>query len=138
MRKCIAVFDGFVGFGGQAVHVIGSSEWPVEHDLVKAMPELFRYPEGGDPREEPAKSGLSVTESPVQPDAQKTTPAEVSEAPAASPVVDDDGQELPPYSQWTYADLQRECVARNLAKSGTKADLVARLEADDEEQEVQP
>ena len=42
---------------------------------------------------------------------------------AASPPVD--------YNSWTVAQLQDELTLRGLATDGLKADLVARLEADD-------
>jgi SAP domain len=35
------------------------------------------------------------------------------------------------YSDWSKAELEAECERRGLSKSGTKADLAARLEADD-------
>lgn len=46
-------------------------------------------------------------------------------------LVEDD--EIPPYSEWTVTELQDECVSRDLPKSGNKKELVARLEAHDEE-----
>lgn len=42
-----------------------------------------------------------------------------------------DDDELPPYVEWTVEDLKEECRTRELAVSGNKADLVARLEQDD-------
>lgn len=61
-----------------------------------------------------------------------TTP----DAPAADePTVDEPNTpdaEIPPYGEWTNADLKAECENRNLAKGGTKDELVARLEAHDQ------
>lgn len=45
------------------------------------------------------------------------------------------GDTAQPYEQWTHADLQAEAGARGLTKSGTKAELVARLESDDADNE---
>lgn len=43
--------------------------------------------------------------------------------------VDGDGDDdVPPYSDWIATDLAAECTRRGLPKSGTKPDLVARLE----------
>lgn len=43
----------------------------------------------------------------------------------------DEDAEVPPYEDWTLPDLQAEAGKRKLVKSGTKADLVHRLEEDD-------
>ena len=43
--------------------------------------------------------------------------------------------EVTPYSEWTKQELQDECESRGLAKSGTKDELIARLEEDDAEEE---
>jgi hypothetical protein len=40
---------------------------------------------------------------------------------------------VPPYSQWKVVDLKAECMARGLTQSGKHDELVARLEAYDEE-----
>jgi beta-lactam-binding protein with PASTA domain len=42
------------------------------------------------------------------------------------------------YSEYTKAELEAEAEARGLPTSGTKADLTARLEADDASEEVPP
>ena len=39
------------------------------------------------------------------------------------------------YDDWSVDDLRDECENRGLAKSGSKGDLVARLEQDDEDDE---
>lgn len=39
------------------------------------------------------------------------------------------------YNSWTVAELQQELENRELSKSGSKAELVARLEEDDKESE---
>jgi SAP domain-containing protein len=41
-------------------------------------------------------------------------------------------EEVPPYSEWTYAELQAECKARELPASGKTEELIARLEDSDE------
>ncbi len=47
----------------------------------------------------------------------------------------EDGEdEVPPYEEWSKADLVAECEARELPKSGTIAKLAARLEANDAEE----
>lgn len=38
-----------------------------------------------------------------------------------------------PYEKWKVDDLRNECRARDLSDEGSKADLVARLEANDAE-----
>lgn len=45
----------------------------------------------------------------------------------------DEDEEIPPYTEWTIAELKAELGKRELPLSGKHADLVARLEADDEE-----
>lgn len=50
--------------------------------------------------------------------------------PAVLTDADEDGE---PYSEWTVAELMAELVERKLPKTGTKTELVARLEANDEE-----
>lgn len=42
-------------------------------------------------------------------------------------------EDVPPYEDWTVKELQDECRARGLTVSGTKAELVSRLEEDDEQ-----
>lgn len=42
-----------------------------------------------------------------------------------------------PYSDWTNAELSEECANRGLAKSGTNAELIERLEADDKQDGVE-
>lgn len=44
---------------------------------------------------------------------------------------DDDSEEAAPYAEWDYADLKEEAGNRNLSKSGSKEQLVKRLEEDD-------
>jgi hypothetical protein len=50
---------------------------------------------------------------------------------------EDDGEEgddeVPPYSEWSTADLKAEVENRGLDATGKKSALVAALEADDEE-----
>lgn len=48
---------------------------------------------------------------------------------------EDEGDEIPPYSAWSKEELVKEAEFRGLSKSGNKEELVARLEAHDEEQE---
>lgn len=48
-------------------------------------------------------------------------------APDASAADDD-------YDQWTLAELQEEAAERKLAKSGTKAELIDRLRANDSQE----
>lgn len=40
--------------------------------------------------------------------------------------------EVPPYDTWSKPELVQEAEARGLATTGTKAELVARLEEDDD------
>lgn len=44
----------------------------------------------------------------------------------------EDVEEVPPYSEWARVDLRRECAARDLPTTGKHADLVARLEENDQ------
>lgn len=44
---------------------------------------------------------------------------------------DEDSEEAAPYAEWDYADLKVEAGNRNLSKSGSKEQLVKRLEEDD-------
>ena len=46
---------------------------------------------------------------------------------------EDDDDEVPPYSEWSLADLKAEIENRGLEATGKKSALVAALEADDEE-----
>jgi hypothetical protein len=53
---------------------------------------------------------------------------------ADEPTLDEpDEDEVPPYSEWSKAELVEECEARGLPKSGNKDVLVERLEANDAE-----
>ncbi len=45
---------------------------------------------------------------------------------------EDDEDEAVPYEEWDKGELVAECEARGLAKSGNMAELIERLEADDE------
>jgi SAP domain-containing protein len=47
---------------------------------------------------------------------------------------DSDEDDVPEYSEWKVEDLRAELKARDLSSAGTKADLIARLEADDAEE----
>lgn len=60
---------------------------------------------------------------------------------STAPLMDGDGRkieqqpsdEVPPYSEWTVEDLKTELKARSMKVSGLHDELVARLEADDNE-----
>ncbi|TXH16787.1 MAG: hypothetical protein E6R03_04925, partial [Hyphomicrobiaceae bacterium] len=43
-----------------------------------------------------------------------------------------DGDEVPPYEEWSLADLKEECAGRGLSDKGVKAALVKRLTDHDE------
>lgn len=47
-------------------------------------------------------------------------------------VPEGDEDELPPYTAMSQKDLQDEAKSRKLPTTGSKSDLIARLEADDE------
>lgn len=81
-----------------------------------------------------------------QPDTGKATGAEPSTSapgawapgsrqnPSAEPEADQDEEEEDvSYSDWTTDELRTELASRDLHVGGNKADLIARLEADDEE-----
>lgn len=59
--------------------------------------------------------------------------AAAAESEAASEAQDDDDEvvDSEEYGEWTKAQLQYELTERNLPTSGTKAELVTRLEEDD-------
>jgi hypothetical protein len=44
-------------------------------------------------------------------------------------------EEVPPYEEWSLAELKEEAEARELATTGNKARIIARLEEDDESEE---
>lgn len=50
---------------------------------------------------------------------------------AAGEQDEEDEDEVPDYNAWTNDDLRAELVERKLSVDGKKADMVARLEADD-------
>lgn len=63
--------------------------------------------------------------------------AELAELEAAAGEEDEeemDEDEAPAYSDWSVSQLDEELGNRNLPKSGSKSDKVARLEADDAEE----
>lgn len=120
MKKCIATFDGFIGWRGQATQIIGGSEWNVDHPMVVDNPQLFRFPEGGEP-ETPQPVVVDVThETPVVEETLK----DVNDKDADGNVE----EELPPYVEWVVKELQDECRVRGLSTTGNKSDLVTRLE----------
>lgn len=41
-------------------------------------------------------------------------------------------EDVPPYEQWTYAELQAECKERQLSAKGSTDELIARLKESDE------
>lgn len=44
-------------------------------------------------------------------------------------------EDVPPYEQWSYKDLQAEAKARGLSGAGTSEELVTRLNENDAETE---
>jgi hypothetical protein len=65
--------------------------------------------------------------------------ARLAELNAMAPDADDDSDtEVAPYEEWTPQELKDELGRRGLPKSGTKADLVARLEENDREPDPDP
>lgn len=58
-------------------------------------------------------------------------PGDVDNDSTSDAGTDAGGETVLPYEEWTQADLSAEAAARGLAKTGTKADLVARLQKDD-------
>lgn len=79
-----------------------------------------------------------------EPSEPEDAPVPLVAEPVAEPNAGDDGvtepsdssedadDDVPPYEEWTADALRDECDARGLAKSGSKADLIDRLVADDE------
>lgn len=71
----------------------------------------------------------------VEPEVDDTVEGEDVEPEEATDEADeaDEPEEVPPYSEWTNAELQAELASRpgNLAHTGTKAEMVARLEEND-------
>jgi len=57
--------------------------------------------------------------------------------PESEPEGDDGDDDVPPYGEWTVVDLSDECESRGLKKSGNKDELVARLEANDAEDDTE-
>lgn len=55
-----------------------------------------------------------------------------AKADADEEVVDEGDDDLDPYEAWTNDELRGELAKRGLSVDGKKADMVARLEADDE------
>jgi len=53
------------------------------------------------------------------------------DVPFAAEPEGDDSSDVPPYAEWTNDDLRDELGKRELSKSGSKADLIARLEESD-------
>lgn len=60
--------------------------------------------------------------------------AEMNARYESQPVVEED-DDVPPYEEWEYKDLQAEAKARGLDASGKKEELVARLNEHDVETE---
>lgn len=58
----------------------------------------------------------------------------VVEAPVEEVV--DESEEVKPYGEWTNAELSAELTARDLPHSGSKDELVARLEESDKSEET--
>lgn len=109
-KQAIAIYDGFVGWRGQAQQLIAGTAWNADHEFVQANPQHFRFPDGGEPKaaKEDADTGKDAGKA-----GQVDTAGEA---------------DLPPYTEWKLADLQQEAADRGLPTSGTKADLAARLE----------
>lgn len=59
--------------------------------------------------------------------------AEMKARESGAVVIEDD--DVPPYSEWEYKELQAEAKARDLNASGTKEDLISRLNENDAENE---
>jgi SAP domain-containing protein len=62
----------------------------------------------------------------------------IANAPTRPPVPEElapprGADEVPPYEEWSRTDLRKECAARKLPTTGKHADLVARLEEDDQQ-----
>lgn len=123
MKKAVAIYDGFVGHHGQAIQLIGGQAYPVDASIVKAQPQHFQF----------SDDGAEMIDNPHETPAQKVDRlrAELKQAEqlaVAEGGSEDEGEELPPYSEWLLADLQAECKDRGVPYSGAKADLVKRLE----------
>jgi hypothetical protein len=79
--------------------------------------------------------------SPAPTTGNRSGPYQGEEASSTAPLTDGDGRkteqppsdEVPPYSEWTQDDLKTELKARGMKVSGRHDELVARLEADDNE-----
>ena len=84
------------------------------------------YPEGSDMAKITRHGGPSDANAPV--DAEPSDVEVLEDLLEAEPVGE--------YETWLRTDLQDECGRRGLPTSGNKADLVARLEANDKESTV--
>jgi hypothetical protein len=96
--------------------------------------------DGWDGSNSPASTATPPTSTPTnEPGDQSTAPT--TEPPSSkdqtgdssAPSTDGESPEVAPYSEWLNEDLSAECETRGLAKTGTKAEMVERLEAYDVE-----
>lgn len=99
----------------------GGDEWDGTNS-----PASTETPQTTDAPNAPSDPAVApTTESPSPTDPTESGSADSTDG--ATPAV-----ELPgPYSEWVNADLSAELERRGLAKTGTKAEMTARLEEDD-------
>lgn len=100
---------------------------------------------GTDSSEFSKKAGDSQTNKPTG----HPSNAPTMESPSSQPLTESDSaltttsggpegevlvqEDVEPYDQWSYSDLQAECKARGLTATGKSDDLIARLEQWDED-----
>lgn len=87
-----------------------------------------------DKNEHSGQGPAPSAESPSSPQGEFSTAPLTDGSGTASSHPDDD--DILPYEEWSYADLQAECKDRGLTAGGKTEDLIARLKASDEEAEA--
>ena len=87
-------------------------------------------------RRKPAPTTESLSEAPEK-GISSTAPLTDGNGQVAELPPSDEDDEIPPYEDWTAEELRDECRTRNLIVGGTKPELIKRLEANDEENDLE-
>lgn len=104
----------------------GEKQWTERQDGTDSLESSGKEHGTGEKQSQPLQSPALTTENPSS--SAKTEPGSVP-----TTTTDGTAEEVPPYEEWQYADLQAECKVRELTATGKREELIERLYAWDEE-----